>query len=192
MENGVLQETNEQAMETIGAVRPPEGILHFARYLLDFGAHLEIRDHIAALRYLTFTALEIPHICCHPWVSCRKGSQEDAAEVADERKHELACLEELLAEFEDEVIAILQDPDRGIGDVAVFWEHTWVRRTWKAWSCLEGSDLGDEERREAEVIGVVWDRPQPPQPPEVPENPYDMTNPDYWMYELKKIEAECE
>ena len=56
---------------------------------------------------------------------------------------------------------------------------------------LESDDLADDEKRAAEEIGVVWDRPiKPPGVDERPENPHDRESPEHWMYELEKIEAE--
>lgn len=39
---------------------------YFAQYLELFGRDLGVRHHTAALRYVTFTALGIPHSCCDP------------------------------------------------------------------------------------------------------------------------------
>ncbi|KXX80069.1 hypothetical protein MMYC01_204985 [Madurella mycetomatis] len=116
-------------------------------------------------------------------------SLEDASEDEGEHAYELALLEELLGEFEEEFIAILQDPIRKIDDLIAFWEHIWVSRMQEVIDRLQGSDLGDDERRRAEEIGVVWDQPQA-QPPKVPGNPYKGDTIDHWMYELERIETE--
>ncbi|KAF9772753.1 hypothetical protein IL306_009510 [Fusarium sp. DS 682] len=111
-------------------------------------------------------------------------------ELNDEQVYELELLEELLHEFEEELIPILQDPDRGIANLTDFWKRTWVGRMTEVLDGLEGSDLPDDETRAAEEIGVVWDTPRP-EPPEVTGNPYCKASLDYWMYELEQIEAEC-
>ena len=110
-------------------------------------------------------------------------------ELKDEQVYKLALLEELLREFEGELIVILQDPDRGITDLISFWKRTWVGRMSEVLDRLEGSDLPEDERRGAEEIGVVWDKVRP-EPPRVIGNPYRSTMLDFWMYELEKIEAE--
>ncbi|RYP92826.1 hypothetical protein DL770_000997 [Monosporascus sp. CRB-9-2] len=195
LDDSVVEDT-DWPVDTIAGVTslPSELITTFTQYLMLFGGDLEVRHHIAALRYLTFTALGIPHTCCDPycdraWEMSRARSPEDAAEVEDEHAYELALLEELLGEFNGEIIAILQDPDREIADLIAFWEHTWVSRMREVLDRLKSSDLGDDERRGAEEIGVVWDRPQPPK---VRDNPYKKDTLDHWMYELEKIEAECQ
>lgn len=74
------------------------------------------------------------------------------AEVEDEHAYELELLEELLGEFEPQIVAILQDPSRGIADVIRFWKRTWVRRMREVLDHLEGNDLADEERLGAEGV----------------------------------------
>ncbi|RYP06294.1 hypothetical protein DL765_009565 [Monosporascus sp. GIB2] len=161
-------------------------ITGFTEYLMLFGGNLKVRHHTAALRYLTFTALGIRHSCCHPYyVKMFKD------EVEDGQAYELALLEELLCEFEGELIAILQDADRGIPDLTGFWKRTWVRRMREVLDHLEGSDLTDDERRRAEEIGVVWDKVGP-KPPRAIGNPYRRNTLDHWLYELEKVEAECQ
>ena len=78
-----------------------------------------------------------------------------------------------------------------IPDLIDFWERTWPCQMRKVLNSLEGSDLGDEERRKAEEIGVIWDEPRP-EAPKVVGNPYKNNTLDHWIYELEKIEAECQ
>ncbi|PMB70677.1 hypothetical protein BM221_003132 [Beauveria bassiana] len=112
-------------------------------------------------------------------------------EVKEEHAYNLELLEELLHEFERELIAILQDPDPKITNLTDFWERIWTGRMTEVQDRLDGSDLRDDERRTAEEIGVVWDKPRP-EPSEVIENTHRPNTLDYWMYELEKIEAECQ
>lgn len=161
----------------------------FAHYLTLFGDHLDVRHHAAALRFLTWSALEITHTCCHPHY---RRCEIDAAEFEDEFVYELTLLGELMREFEGEVVTIFEDPGQGIDELITFWRTRWVSRIQQVLSDLEGNELDDDERRRAEEIGVVWDKPRsPPPPPEVTDNPYEKDDLAYWMYELKKIEAEC-
>ncbi|OIW33499.1 hypothetical protein CONLIGDRAFT_180622 [Coniochaeta ligniaria NRRL 30616] len=170
-----------------------DGITLFTRYLQLFGKHFDFRHHTAALRYVTFTALGIPHSCCDPDVydgeDKRLPIPEEVVEVEDEHAYELRLLEELLLEFEGHLTAILQDPNRGIADVIRFWNRTWVNRMREVLDHLEGNRLTDDERRKAEEIGVVWDRPESP---EVMDNPYSWDQMEHWIYKLEKIEAECQ
>ena len=163
----------------------------FVRYLACAGGVLEPRHHRVTLRFLTFEALQMRHTCCTPEDGAehyfRRCPSRDVNEEADEESgYDLMVLEELLEEFEREVAGILQDQDRGIDLLVEFWEQTWVNRVTEARDRLEGDQLSDDERRKAEEIGVVWDRPAR----EVTGNPFDEGTEDYWFYELDKIEVE--
>jgi hypothetical protein len=164
------------------------------RYLKLFGGDLDLRHHSAALRYVTFTTLGIPHTCCDPYGSCwpddMSCSSEEEEEIEDEHAYELGLLEELLREFEGQVTAILQDPNRGVSEVIRFWKRTWVSRMREVLARLHSNDLADDEKRAAEEVGVVWDRPQ--RPPEVRGNPYTRDTLEHWLYELEEIKAECQ
>ncbi|KAK7598487.1 hypothetical protein V3481_000113 [Fusarium oxysporum f. sp. vasinfectum] len=116
-------------------------------------------------------------------------SVEDGLE--DDESHTLALLGDLLDEFEEHITSILEDPDKGIRDLINFWERTWVGRISEVLYRLEGSDLLDDERRAAEEIGVIWDKVGPELPGEM-GNPYQSSTIDYWLYELRKIEEECQ
>jgi hypothetical protein len=169
------------------------GILPFLAFIQLFGDFLEVRHHIASLRFLTFTALGIPHTCCDFsfWKQYRCPA-EDPEEIENEHAYELERLEQLLDEFESEVIEILQDPGRGLDDLKDFWTGTWCDRVREVRADLDRDHLSDAERKRAEEIGVVWDRPPPPAPPTRSLNPFGRNTLDYWVYELDKIEAECQ
>jgi hypothetical protein len=114
-------------------------------------------------------------------------------EAQEEYAYQLALLEELLDEFESEVVGILQNDDGGCAALKDFWKRTWFNRVCEVRARLEGDALSDDERRRAEEIGVVWDQPARPSPsPEVAgnENPYHFTTLDHWLYELDQIEVE--
>lgn len=162
------------------------------------GDQLKTGHHAVALRYLTFTALGIPHTCCNPeqgsfwdrgednapsrlWSSA---DDDDTTELQEEHVHGLTLLEELLAEFEPQVTATLGTPNRE--RYINFWETTWVNRMAQVLDDLQGSNLEDDERRKAEDIGVVWATAA-----KIGDNPYRKNSLNYWMYELEKIEAEC-
>jgi hypothetical protein len=120
-----------------------------------------------------------------------EAAPEEAAEMEEEYAYELGLLEELLKEFEGELNAILQDPHQGMGDVIGFWKETWAKRMREVVDGLEGDRLAEDERWRAEEIGVVWDRPRPPTV-RANSNPYSKKYIEHWLYELEKIEAECQ
>lgn len=168
----------------------PLGVIrHFTLFLKYFGSDLEVRHHTAPLRFLTYTALGITHTCCNPDYWALPESDQDAEEFENEHACELELLEKLICDFERQITAIFHDSDQGVLDLIDFWERTWTRRMREILDCLEGDDLGDEERRKAEEIGVVWDKPRP-EVPKMVDNPYKKNTLDYWMHELEKIEAE--
>ncbi|KAK7968823.1 hypothetical protein PG996_002747 [Apiospora saccharicola] len=49
---------------------------------------------------------------------------------------------------------------------------------------LNSDDIGEDAKRGAEEIGVVWSKPEPP--PES-KNPFDKTSMEYWYFELEEI-----
>ncbi|KAF4449366.1 Ankyrin repeat-containing domain protein [Fusarium austroafricanum] len=174
-------------------------IAGFIPYIDNFSCYFKIKDHIAALQYLTYTALGIQHSCCGngsdsymaEWGSSL--SEDNSSDVdnglKDEQAYQLSLLEGLLPEFEGQIIEIVQDPNQGVADLITFWQQTWVGRMSEVLGSLEGSDLTVDERRSAEEIGVVWG-PVRPEPPKIIGNPYERSTLDYWIYEINKIEAE--
>ena len=165
---------------------------HLAKYLELFGGDLEAKHHTAALRYVTFTVLGIPHTCCDPhglrYIDDTSSFLEEVAETEDEHAHELGQLEELLEEFEGEVLKILQDANQAVADVISFWKRTWVNRMRDVLDRLNGNDLEDDKRRAAEEIGVKW---YGPRPPKVRDNPHKKHTIEHWRHEMEKIMAEC-
>lgn len=103
-------------------------------------------------------------------------------ELQNEHVYELALLEDLLIEFEPQMTAALGTPD--LTQFKDFWRYTWASRMNKIQDELRGADLGDDERRKAEEIGVVW-HTDPEKTDKPPEDPMD-----YRMHELEKIAEE--
>jgi hypothetical protein len=189
---GIVYPNSHRLPSTDNVEKPTANL--FSIYFQEAGAILEAKHHVAALRFLTFSAFKLRHTCCDPFAYHPAGrsplcSLEDVEEVEEEQAHELALLEELLAEFEDKVAAILhdQDQDRGISNLVDFWKGTWVTRVAEVRAELEGGALSDDERLRAEEIGVVWDKPASP---EETRNPYDETTFEHWFFELDQIEVE--
>lgn len=177
-----------------------EFALSFAGYLKLFLPDLTTEQHVTVLRYLTFSALDLPHTCCNPngrtseefWPD---HSPEDVREIEEEHDFVLGKLEQLVDEFGGQVKALLQDPGSGIAEIARFYRCTVVEKIEGVRKSLEGYLLSDDERRAAEDIGVVWDKRAVPArvyPPEYPrdENPFDQHTLEYWIYELEQIEVE--
>lgn len=169
----------------------PTIIQHFILFLEYFGSDLEVRHYTAALRYLTYTALEIPHSCCDPYFERSDECYQDVEDFEIEHPYEMELLEELLGDFERQIITIYRDPCHGVSDLVDFWKYTWTRRMREVLNGLEGDSLGYEERRKAEEIGVIWEEPRP-EPPIGGGNPYVLGDLNHWIYELEKIKEECQ
>jgi hypothetical protein len=196
-------------------------INYWVEYVMDFSADLEAKHHLAALRYFTFKCLNIPHTCCRhkvlggAWLSeveqetDEVEDEQEVDEVEEEHAHCLALLEELLVEFEPELTAALQESDPeeycDSEDTGLlgFWRVTWVNRMRQVAGELCGNELSDDERRAAEEVGVVWDRPLPPEEglldkPDLNSDRFARCricgeihkNMDYWFAKLEEIEVE--
>ncbi|KAL2140702.1 hypothetical protein VTI28DRAFT_3487 [Corynascus sepedonium] len=158
-----------------------------------FGTRLEMHHHLACLRFLTFQALGIPHTCCGVFLERDRFSTEEAQDIRNEHAFELELLEELLKELEGEMVNTLQNPNGGLHDLEEFWKQTWLNRLKIVWEQLDGDELSPVQRREAEEIGVVWNRPTPlKHPVTAGSNPHARATTEYWAYELWKIESECQ
>ncbi|KLO93492.1 Uncharacterized protein LW93_13104 [Fusarium fujikuroi] len=170
----------------------------FITYLSHFSCHFQRWHHFATIRFITFAALDIGHSCCQSRYWDRVSEDDidsDENGLGDDQVYELELLEDLINEFEETMTSALENPDTGTDELIDFWERTWFGRMSKVLDSLEGCDLPEDEKLAAEEIGVVWDKvgPEPPEPrPEEIGNPYEMDMIEYWLYELRKIEEECQ
>ncbi|KAL1854333.1 hypothetical protein Daus18300_011519 [Diaporthe australafricana] len=98
--------------------------------------------------------------------------------------HVIRVLEDLVTEFEEEAVKYIQIYADGSSFFPKFWNLFWQIRMEEELGKLEGNELTDAERRDAEEIGVQWSSSQQK---EEEENPYRDTDLKYWFYELDKI-----
>ncbi|KAJ3580099.1 hypothetical protein NPX13_g462 [Xylaria arbuscula] len=146
------------------------------------------KEHsVAALRRITFDALNLPHTCCEIGISTRKSvlAQEEIDEIHREQDSLLSLFSNLLTELN--LVAL---EDRGgkpfiISDPEEFWLHRWLPRMEETLHSLDGDKITDEERSAGEVLGVVWGPPRA----EVlkPEYVMKTLTPEYVMKEVAKI-----
>ncbi|KAK3897789.1 hypothetical protein C8A05DRAFT_47707 [Staphylotrichum tortipilum] len=164
---------------------------------------LEPKHHYGALRLMTFHALQMRHTCCRPYLQFYglngkpRGRPDLVVEGHTPEKHapqehtpdQLALLEDLMEEFGRELAPILaeDDEDQKMEVLVNFWENTWPKRMVEIREQLEGDKLSEEERRRAEEIGVVWDKPAGPEVLKNGGNPYEKTTEEYWFYEIDQI-----
>lgn len=138
--------------------RHPKSIASwFYWYLESFEADLRPTHHVAAIRFLTFTALDIVHTCCYPRLAqIFSHSPDDVDDVEEDEALMLELLEELVEVFERRMTVILAEDTGGASQFSEFWQGYWVDRMDAELARLNGSDLSEEERRKAEELGVVW------------------------------------
>ncbi|PCD23414.1 hypothetical protein AU210_014936 [Fusarium oxysporum f. sp. radicis-cucumerinum] len=113
----------------------------------------------AIIRYFTFSLLGLRHVCCRiVGESLDPGLEEECREIQEEDSFLLAYFERLIMEFEDKIHHDMT--------LEVFFR--WMRMDWspriqEAKQDLAAQRLTDEELRDAESIGVVWEvyGPQP-------------------------------
>ncbi|KAL2159562.1 hypothetical protein VTH06DRAFT_2131 [Thermothelomyces fergusii] len=156
--------------------------------LLASSARLELAHHLECLRFLTLTALLIPHTCHCPGSRsffCRH-SAEEREELSSEQEGQVQALEKLLGELESKMAGIPGYPNCELGGLEDFYRTTWLDRVKEAQQDLDGDSLAPEEIRRAEEIGVVWHLPTTPEP-ERAKNPYSKDELEYWAYELGRI-----
>ena len=163
----------------------------FPAFLDIFGTRLDLRHHLASLRFLTFEALDIPHTCCGLFLH-DDYSAENVEEIQNEHEYELELLEELLEELEVQMLESLQNSDRGLDGLKEFWERTWIGRVIETRQHLDGSHLSGTERQQAEDIGVVWNKASFPTLSEASsENGDGPASLEFWVKRLEEIEAQC-
>lgn len=160
-------------------------------FLNTFHSRLDTHHYIAALRFLTFHFLGIPHLCGSPPDHiCGRTKDWDADEFEDEHAYELEVLETLLKEFQSEIMKIAQDSRPGLDELLDFWKNTWKPRMRETREHLDGNNLSDAERQRGEEIGVVWDRPVPPSTASTDRDSGRILPLNHWICKLNEIEAE--
>ncbi|KAF5713071.1 ankyrin repeat-containing protein [Fusarium mundagurra] len=201
-QNHAMTGAEDSGSSTMNSTDPSEGsfleenpllklIDKYIIYLSHFSCHFRRWHHYATIRFITFAALGIGHSCCRR-DDVNRVFEDD---LEDNQGYKMALLEDLINEFEKTITSLLEDPDIETHRLMDFWEQTWVGRMSDVLDHLEGSALTEDEKRAAEEIGVVWDKvgPEPPEPdPKEKGNPYQRNMIEYWLYELRKIEEECQ
>ncbi|KAF5639666.1 ankyrin repeat-containing protein [Fusarium sp. NRRL 52700] len=192
-ENRALYATEPSENALMGENALLKLIYPFIMYLSQFSCHCQRWHHYATIRFITCAALEIGHSCCRT-DDVHRVFEDDLDSVdglGDDQGCRLVLLEDLINEFEEIMTSLLEDPDAGTDELINFWKSTWVHRMTEVLVRLESSDLPEDERRAAEEIGVVWDNVGP-EPPVDMGNPHKRDELEYWLYELRKIEEECQ
>lgn len=163
----------------------------FSSYLNHFWSDLNFQHHTSAVRYLTFSALEIVHTCCIQGLygGCINRTNEEINEIREEEAPMLDLLEELLEEFQSRVDMLSAQASNGPYDFIAFLEGYWSHRMKEVPEDIDGDDVCEEERRAAEEIGVTWKKESTSDSTNS-ENPYNINMPEHWFYKLDQIARE--
>lgn len=155
------------------------------------GPELTILTYRAAIRFATFTALDISHTCCGAWDSVRNRHEQlhrDTNEINainEKQANLLKTLEDLLLEFEEKAADYLEPVCKGTQtSFHEFWSTYWVVRINK-----ELFNFHEKKLKEAEEKGAQGSKTHSwgPQRPVEGGYPYKATELKRWLYELDKI-----
>ncbi|KAF7523138.1 hypothetical protein G7054_g11866 [Neopestalotiopsis clavispora] len=117
-------------------------------------------DFKAAVRYFTFTALEMSHTCFHKpgdyTFTCSVTVEmcEDAMHIRDEQAGTIELLEVILFDLDADLDAMMEDGDHF--DIRVFLTDHWLVRVEKEIERISGHELSEDFKQETEAFGVVW------------------------------------
>ncbi|KAK8877534.1 Ankyrin repeat-containing domain protein [Apiospora arundinis] len=118
-------------------------------------------SYITVIRFEAFNALGLTHTCCRNyrylptarWDPCPILDEEDILEIQEEESDLLATLDSIVDEFENR----LKDADGGLDELQDCSTSFWRFRLPDILEDRRHSNMTEEERREAEAIGVEWE-----------------------------------
>ncbi|KAI1148212.1 hypothetical protein F4825DRAFT_106855 [Nemania diffusa] len=160
------------------------------RFIQEAHPNLTMEQHLIVVRYMTHEALDIVHTCCrfNLFGDCEDQhlASEEVEEINGEQSYLLGLLDDLVVEFEQ-----ISRDDRngmplGLCDPEEFWTRCWVDRMNAVLEELNGDDIGETERSEAEAIGVVWDTKSTALS-ELETEPEPERTPEYFLGQLEEI-----
>ncbi|KAI1357242.1 hypothetical protein F5Y08DRAFT_353166 [Xylaria arbuscula] len=140
------------------------------------------RVAMLALRYFTFEALEIQHTCCQMPDEVCKLSENDIADIEDENRKEIELLEVTIQDLQ-RAYRDFEHQDNQADKFTSFLIAEWAPKMQRILADLEANQMTEDERLQAEEIGVRW---QPAKEDDELEEE-DMGNIEYWLRELDKI-----
>lgn len=153
-----------------------------------------MEEHLAAMRIMTFEALEMVHTCCQLvryWEPSRPTDEEIEATQYDEPMLEL--FESLVAEFEEGLRSRVKDYSGQPAGYTDFWEKFWWPRMDVERNLLEEANISKSQKQGAEALGVVFEDPSKDKDESKPapsNNQYKKHQVEYWYKELDLIAPE--
>jgi hypothetical protein len=140
-------------------------IYNLSGYLQQLAVDFSQWPHVttAALRLLTFNALEMRHTCCRmPYPP--EHSLEEIQEIQEEDHDRLSLLDDLVEEFTIEL--------RDSQDVfEQFLVRYWVPRIEEVQIELDAMRMTADERLAAELVGIKWETPDADSTPDAESQP---------------------
>ncbi|KAF3007235.1 hypothetical protein E8E14_008803 [Neopestalotiopsis sp. 37M] len=121
-------------------------------------------EYKEAVRYFTFTALDMSHTCHHKpeypveytfTCSTTIEMRENARHIQDEQADMIELLEEILFDLEAKLDGMMDD-DVDFSMETFFMNH-WLVRVEKELKAISGHKLPEDLKRNTEALGVVWD-----------------------------------
>ncbi|KAK8102268.1 hypothetical protein PG984_015414 [Apiospora sp. TS-2023a] len=115
--------------------------------------------YCSAMRFELFEVLELKHTCCYSrslrtrWDPNRTMDRDDILEIQDEEADLIETVEYLSSDFESG----LADVEGDLRDLQAYYDHYWESRVLAKLEEIKRSRMTDEERRKADLLGVVWE-----------------------------------
>ncbi|KAK1506022.1 hypothetical protein CTAM01_03357 [Colletotrichum tamarilloi] len=160
-----------------------------ADYYSSCGSEFTLSTYVEAIRFMTFEALGMAHSCCNPSSLVEEGAawiDMDDLEVIEEHDFLLKLHELLVVEFTQKASEYLGNGPNDIPLFPQFWKSYWADRMTDELEKLGGEDLTAEERRDAEEIGVIWDK-STGSGERKSRNPYHRRDMEHYFFELDLI-----
>ncbi|KAF5589010.1 hypothetical protein FPANT_6444 [Fusarium pseudoanthophilum] len=142
--------------------------------------------HAAIIRYYTFVGLGLRHVCCSIVMKASGPLPEgEIQEIEEEDSSLLGLFETLLKEFEGDHLHGMS-----LEDFFIWMRMTWAPRMQDVKEELASQRLTDEQLRDAESVGVIWEACRP----KLMDESSEVSELDLWdaMDELDQIATDPE
>ncbi|KAK7436787.1 hypothetical protein Landi51_12401 [Colletotrichum acutatum] len=172
---------------------PEQALVYRAETVADYysscGPELTLLTYAETIRFMTFETIGLAHRCCNAYSLVPEGAawvEIDDTEITEDQDFLIDLYEELVVEFTQKASGYLGDGMDNLPLFPQFWKSYWVNRMTQELEALDGGELSESERRDAEEIGVVWDEPTESDKCQS-GNPYGLHEMEHYWFELDLI-----
>ncbi|ETS86736.1 hypothetical protein PFICI_00564 [Pestalotiopsis fici W106-1] len=150
----IAQESAREGQSIISIIEP------FLNYLDMSLTELSKDEWKEAIRYFTFTTLEMSHTCHHEpgkyRYTCSVTVEEwqDTMHVRDEQADMIELLEGILFDLDAMIDTMMDDENQF--DMSTFLTDHWLERMEAELEAISGRQLSEEYKKGTEALGVVW------------------------------------